>query len=396
MRWARVIWVGVALFTLVAAGVAHHFRTHIANGDRASETGAAAYLGAAACAECHASKYETYRQTSHALTSSHPDAASIRGEFVGDGAVMRTGNKDLWFEMDADSSGPRQTAVERVGSELRRRSAPIDIVVGSGRLGQSFLTWRGNELYQLPVSYSSASDVWVNTPGFKDGIASFDHPAIARCLDCHVTFMNVLPVSRDSFAKENMVLGISCERCHGPGREHAEYHRAHADVTVAEHIVKPRDLPRVRQLEICAQCHAGPGEYLQPPFTFRPGSPLEDYISLIHSDRPSGEGVHSSTQIQRLKLSRCFKVSGTMTCTTCHDPHVREPSDEALFSARCLKCHQPEDCSPVRLRPVPSAEKCTECHMPQVLDRGTKIATDSGVTSPLTRDHFISIYLPAP
>jgi hypothetical protein len=43
----------------------------------------------------------------------------------------------------------------------------FDMVIGSGVMGQSFLTWRNNKLYQLPITYFTAADQWSNSPGFQ-------------------------------------------------------------------------------------------------------------------------------------------------------------------------------------------------------------------------------------
>ena len=39
----------------------------------------------------------------------------------------------------------------------------MDIVLGSGKIGQSYLYWRNDELFQLPISYLATRDSWMNT-----------------------------------------------------------------------------------------------------------------------------------------------------------------------------------------------------------------------------------------
>ena len=45
-------------------------------------------------------------------------------------------------------------------------SEPFDVVVGSGRKGQTYLYWNGARLFQLPVSYYTALNSWCNSPGY--------------------------------------------------------------------------------------------------------------------------------------------------------------------------------------------------------------------------------------
>ncbi len=355
----------------------------------------AVFIGAVACAECHAAKFEGFRETAHHLTSRLPHNTSILGSFAPERATMLTGSPDLWFEMHSDSGGFFQTAFRRQGERIDDRTERMDIVFGSGKLGQSFLCWRGRDLFQLPVSYNTATDSWVNSPGFEDGTARFDRPTTPRCLECHATYFEVLPGSRNSYARDNCVLGISCERCHCPGSEHVTYHREHPDDMQAHYLVDPSRLPRSRQIELCAQCHAGSGEYLKPPFSFRPGDVLEDCIALEHAETQSKIGVHSSNQLPRLMLSRCFKHS-EMTCTSCHNPHVLERGDLRLFSQRCLQCHQPNSCGMASKLGETLRENCIDCHMPKESDRRTSFDSASGYSFPVLRDHYITVYHQAP
>lgn len=353
------------------------------------------FIGAAACAVCHQAKFDGFCETAHHLTSRLPDDTSIRGSFEPERATLLTGNPDLRFEMHADADGFFQTAVWQEGERTRRQTERIDIVFGSGKLGQTYVYWQGNELFQLPVSHITTTDSWVNSPGFRDGTARFDRPTTPRCLECHATYFEVLPGSLRSFAKDNYVLGISCERCHGPGGEHVTYHSEHPDETQAQHIVDPSRLSRSRQIELCAQCHAGSGKYLKPPFSFRPGDVLEDYIALQHAETQSRIGVHSSNQLPRLMKSNCFKQS-EMTCMSCHDPHVPERGDLALFSQRCLKCHQPDRCGMAAKLGATLRENCIDCHIPKESDRGTSFDSASGYSFPVLRDHFITVYPQVP
>ena len=61
------------------------------------------------------------------------------------------------------------------------------MVIGCGEKGQTYLYWKGDRLFELPVSYW-ASLGWVNSPGYRDGYSDFDRLTIPRCLECHATY----------------------------------------------------------------------------------------------------------------------------------------------------------------------------------------------------------------
>jgi predicted CXXCH cytochrome family protein len=267
------------------------------------------------------------------------------------------------------------------------------LVIGSGKFGQTYLYWLGDQLFQLPVSYLSSAGRWVNSPGFRDGIAKFDRPAAPRCLECQSTFFEHQSGTPNRFAKHNFVLGISCERCHGPGAEHIAFHRQSPNQP-ARHIIVPSDLSRDRQLDICAQCHSGDGTPRQPSFQFRPGLVLSDFIELGSSEHPGAITVHSNNQLQQLKASKCFQKSDSLTCTTCHDPHRFERGRLELFSKRCLKCHQPHQCGMAAELGDSIRQNCIDCHMKKVRDQGTMFDTatmDDWIPVEL-RDHRIAVY----
>ena len=62
----------------------------------------------------------------------------------------------------------------------------FDIVIGSGVKGQSYLTWKEEELFQLQTSYYTPLDDWVNSPSFPT--YQYTRPIGDACLKCHTTF----------------------------------------------------------------------------------------------------------------------------------------------------------------------------------------------------------------
>lgn len=352
------------------------------------------FVGARACRECHLRKFESFRHTAHHLTSQLATTDAILGDFTPGKNRLETRNPKLHFDMEARDGGFFQTAVEKRFAFDRTRSERIQIVTGSGKLGQTYLFWNGNGLFQLPVSYMADAGGWQNSPGYMDGQLRFDRKISPRCLECHATyFQSKDPEDNSSnrFFRDNFVLGISCERCHGPGREHVAYHRDHPD-SPAQHIVNPEKLDRDRQIDLCKQCHSSAGEPIQPSFAYRPGRRLDDYVNLDPLDEQNEIGVHSNNQIARLTLSNCFQQSESMTCVTCHNLHVMERGDLPLFSRRCQKCHEAKSCGLHAELGDRITKNCVDCHLPKLEDKKTKFFTKDGVQTTQIRDHYITIY----
>lgn len=349
------------------------------------------YIGDAACARCHQEIAEAYNKTAHHLTSQAATRDTILGSFRPDDNTLATSNPSLHFLMESRDGQFFQTAIWGTPGAERTHTQRFDLVIGSGRNGQTYLFWDENQLFQLPVGYSTAARHWINSPGYKDGTASFDRGIIPRCLECHAAyFESQFADPNSNFYDTNFVLGISCERCHGPGRVHAE-NQANGNTAGPLAIVNPAKLSRSLQADVCAQCHAGPGEReLLPTFSYVPGKPLEKYIHFAPNDATQDVDVHGK-QVILLMKSKCFQASPGMTCSTCHDVHKPEPDLTAL-SQRCIHCHKAQGAGAHAKMAVAAGKNCVNCHMPTLETKAIELDVDGKTVRPRLRTHWIRVY----
>ena len=347
------------------------------------------YVGDSACRSCHVEKAESYFHTAHHLTSRLPEKDSISGSFADGKNILKTANPALFFRMESKPDGFYQTAVWNIPPVTSLHTERMDLVIGSGRKGQTYLYWKGDRLFELPVSFWTDLNGWANSPGYRDGVADFDRPVIPRCLECHATYAESVagPPPPNRYKPESLVEGISCEQCHGPGRRHAAAMRTNK---TAGAIVNPAKLTRERQIEVCAQCHAGHGQSLVPAFSYVPGEPLDKYLQLDQPEPGATIDVHGN-QVALLQMSQCFKSSAAMSCSTCHDVHTTQ-RHAAAFSSHCLACHKMQNCGEFAKQGEKIAENCVDCHMP--LQPSNLIIADSNgkQTRAVVRNHWIKIY----
>src|SRR5436190_147663 len=147
----------------------------------------------------------------------------------------------------------------------RRKPAPavmekqIDFVMGSGNHARAYLnrTVR-NALVELPLAwYAENGGYWSMNPGYDLP----DHEGFRRkiaydCMFCHNGYPKI-PAGHDRPFAESVYLdplpeGIDCQRCHGPGRKHAELAktaRAKPD-EIRKAIVNPARLSADRREEV--------------------------------------------------------------------------------------------------------------------------------------------------
>jgi hypothetical protein len=350
------------------------------------------FAGDTACRECHQEKFDSYLATAHHRTSRLPNRESIAGHFSAHENLLNTFNPELSFRMESREGRFYESAVVTKPGHTRKRTEEIDIVIGSGNKGQTYLYWKGNRLFELPVSYWTALKRWVNSPGYVDGSADFDRPVTSRCVECHATYFQKLTSTPldNQYNKDNIVLGISCERCHGPGLSHIQNHAGEGANAGSLSPMPPLGLARDREIDICAQCHGGVGQSLAPAFSFQPGEDLSKTILLQQPTSPKQVDVHGN-QVILLQRSRCFLSSPDMSCSTCHDVHSAE-RPAASYSAQCLHCHRQQQCGMFVRLGAQIATNCIDCHMPIQESKLLVLDTDDTRLKAKVRNHWIGIY----
>jgi enediyne biosynthesis protein E4 len=291
-------------------------------------------MGTAPCGPCHQAVSQSYQQTAHFLTSGKADSTTILGSFLQGLNVLLTAVPGVSFHMERKGDAFFQTAFDHGRTHTER----FDLVLGSGRRGQSYLYWKGGILYQLPVSYLALTGGWINSPGYPDGEVHFDRAIPTRCLECHAT---------EGARAGQFLAGITCQKCHGTAEQHPA-------------IRNPATLDRDGQVALCAACHSGLGD----------GAEAD---------------VHGN-QVSLLRQSECYRNSPAMSCSTCHDIH-RVQRDLSAMSARCAACHA----APQHKRAV-QAGNCIDCHMPKQESKVITFRTSGTQLAQTYRTHKIAVY----
>jgi hypothetical protein len=346
------------------------------------------------CARCHSDIHNSFIHTAHFHDSAPADSNSIKGSFE-EGSNVFQFNPFMNVVMIKDENGYRQSA--RVnGAEVQ--TAKFDVVIGSGRNGQTYLYWVNNQLYQLPVSYYRPAGVWCNSPGFPN-YAFFNREIRPNCLECHTTYTKVLSAADNhfEFSRESMVYGITCSRCHPGGEQHAAYQLAHPDEKEAKYVINAAKLSRQLRMDACGLCHSGFRVAHKPAFSFQVG----DSLALFSTGKPvSQQGdtldVHGN-QVGLLMASKCYVNSTDMDCSTCHDVHKTQFKQPKLFSAKCMTCHDGHNgntCTVKVDKNIVLSDNCVDCHMPVRASKAITLNVAGGnqFLPDFLRSHYIAVY----
>lgn len=323
------------------------------------------YADAGTCITCHKDIADAHIHDNHFRTSSLASKDSLTRLMVPSMADFYFGDS-TYVRLEQKGEGVYQS---NFSGDKQITSQPFDIAFGSGEKAQTYAYWKGGKLYELPLTYFAGIKGWANSPGFPASHARFDRIIESRCFQCHGSYVNREIIQsaalnvEEKLDRSTILFGIDCQRCHGPAKEHVDFHKDNPSVKKAMHITAISALPRQRQLELCGTCHSGNDQAPQRDlFGFRPGDTLADYYYPEFGTSREMD-VHGK-QLQLLQASLCFQQS-TMTCTTCHNAHGSGNEQAQAFISACMDCHRQSTHAATMLNDKTMTMNCINCHMPQ-------------------------------
>jgi len=322
-------------------------------------------VGDAACNGCHAGIVHSYHQhpmgRSAAFTNNEPDLPGPK-RITADGYDLEVVRTDAGVAHRVSFPG-----------EPKAYAANADVTIGSGAHGMSFLTVVDGAVWQTPISWFSNLNGYALSPGYDLSFGG-QRAIVGSCLYCHVNHVDPVDPSVNLFKQPvfGTQAAIGCERCHGPGELHVNFHLNGGTADKPDlSIVNPKHLSADLQRDVCRQCHLQAKARVTrrglTEFDYRPGLPWDQFVSTFVTPPESIDLFHSVGQFEQLETSKCYTKSNTMTCTTCHDPHVSPKREERpdFYRAKCLTCHTPETCTAPPTERAAKSDRCTVCHMPK-------------------------------
>jgi len=354
------------------------------------------YVGAAACAKCHADNYRKWAHSRHSRMLQPATPESVKGDFARGHIKLR----DLSYAL-RERDGAFYIAESELSGKLKEHR--VDYTLGSRRIQHYLTTLPSGRIIVLPPTWDVLRKQWFHNYDIADPDESGEITVQVwnkGCYSCHVSQeQKNYSSEEDQYKTAWLDFGTNCERCHGPGSEHLRHYAAPAPSSTGSHdIVLQTRLDPARNTMVCAQCHSFRDIYAEG---FNAGDdyydffvPILEYSQPLDKDPaywPDGRTRRFSNDAFGLWQSECF-LRGGATCVSCHSaPHEVDIEKNVQLrpdaNALCSQCHaaiQNALASHTHHATGSAGSSCVECHMPR---------TVSSIKAEI-RDHSIGIPVP--
>ena len=325
-------------------------------------------LGNQACAGCHAEIYRKYSATGMAQSSGRVGNSPFKESF--EQASFSDSGSSADYRITPDSRGHRLEFSKSSSGVQGQRL--LEWFLGSGSLGRSYLFSMDGFLFQSPVSYYSAAEKWGVSPGYeRKRTVDLTRAVETACLQCHASRLQPIAATQNRFGTVPFLQGgVSCERCHGPGKNHVSRMSARSKTGPGE-IVNPAKLDPAGRDSVCAQCHltgaARVATARSKSHSYRPGDLLSSYLAVFVWSNAGSSELTATSHYEKLRQSACKKAAGDrLWCGSCHDPHDQPSAASRVeyFRNRCLTCHESLACKESQEARQKAGNNCVGCHMP--------------------------------
>ncbi len=362
--------------------------------------GAGEYAGSESCAECHQDLYDLWATSNHAHAQRDMSDELDHPAFT----PPRTVTHGSQTSHVAVKEG-RYTITTK-GPEGEVRDFHPEGVLAYRPLRQYLIPFSDGRLQATELAYDPAKDEWFNVYGDEDRRPDeWGHWSQrgmnwnSMCGMCHNTgYEKNYDPEIDGYATTFKEMGVGCEQCHGPMKDHVLWRKDYPDFETYPDDPTVTWLDNDQMFDVCGSCHARRGELTTD---FMPGDAFLDHYEPVLPDLtdtfyPDGQVREEDFEFVPFLLS--YMHHQGIRCINCHDSHSGNLRFEG--NTMCLQCHSQPIGSKPAIDPITHSHHeadtpgaaCTDCHMPTTPYMQRHWRHDHGMTIPdplLTVKHDI-------
>jgi tetratricopeptide (TPR) repeat protein len=299
------------------------------------------FLGDKKCQECHASEFKNWQGSHHDKAMQEVSDSTILGDF-NDVKFISQGVTSHFFIKDNDFY------VNTEGRDGKNHDYKIEYVFGIKPLQQYIVKFPDGHYQCLRTAWDTEKKKWFDLyPDFKVLHSEWLHWSRGglnwntMCSDCHSTNVRRnYDEESHSYDTKYAIINVSCEACHGPGKDHVDQvNKLGKSYKVSNDLKMTVGTDSKELVDQCARCHIR-REHITSSYNFE-GTMLDHYFpQLIQQNmyHPDGQILDEVYVYGSFVQSKMYHNG--VTCTDCHNPH----SLELKFTGNnlCTQCHLPE------------------------------------------------------
>lgn len=359
------------------------------------------------CLECHAEQAKEWKKSHHALAMSLADDLSVKGDF----------NNIKFTHHNVTSTFFRAEDyffVNTIGPDGKLNDFKITYTFGVEPLQQYIIELEQGHFQALDIAWDTRNKDEGGQRWFRLNPEEKTQPGDAhhwtgraynwnnRCAECHSTNVEKnYDLTTDTYETTFSEINVSCQSCHGPGEQHAEWAKLSVKNKESQSekglLVDYVNTNSRDQVDSCARCHS---RRHHVSATDKHGRKLlDDFLpatlseSLYHADGQIQDEVFVYGSFLQSKMHE-----KGVSCLDCHSAHSGKV--KSTGNTLCLQCHQtsaPQERFPsLKQKNYDTPEHhfhkqtsvgslCVSCHMPAT----TYMEVDA------RRDHSFKIPNPA-
>ncbi|WP_010135507.1 tetratricopeptide repeat protein [Ochrovirga pacifica] len=341
------------------------------------------YVGNQKCKECHADQFQQWEGSHHDKSMQKATRQTILAPFNGEVFVSQ-GVTSTFFQ----KNGKFYANTE--GRDGKNHDYEIIYTFGLTPLQQYIVLFPNGHYQCLRTAYDTEKNKWFDLyPDFKVVHSEWLHWSRGglnwntMCSDCHSTNVKKNYHEKDhSYTTNYAIVNVSCEACHGPGKEHVSKAVIQGDRYKNDGSMQMTNLNSKELVDACARCHARRENislFHTPQGTF-----LDHYYpQLIRENLYYADGQILDEDYVYGSFVQSKMYHNGVSCKDCHDVHStkRKFDDNRL----CLQCHEgPKyDSETHHKHPIGTQSAlCINCHMPGRFYMGNDFRRDHSFRIP--------------
>ena len=348
--------------------------------------GANVYIGDQQCKSCHVPEYNDWLKSDHFKAIQKPTDSSVLGNF-----------KNASFSGDGISSRffkrGEEFIINTQGPDGGNHDYEVKYTFGHFPLQQYLIEFPGGKMQATRESWDSKQKKWFHQyAGQKIDYRDWLHWTgnaqnwNTMCAECHSTNLKKnYDIESDTYHTTFDVLTVSCEACHGPGKNHVDYINSkeykRGNKVENSFLQVKSGSSQMAQINTCVPCHSVKGNISADKQNT--DELLDNYIPVIpNTDRFYADGQVKDEDYTYASFVQSKMFHRNVKCSNCHNPH----SEKLVLTGNqvCLQCHAKTYDGPSHHFHAVNTigAECKNCHMPGKFFMGNDFRHDHGFRVP--------------